>query len=53
METKTKKSPKKSEEKQELSEKELKLRALAKKVQKIVKEHNIGPFDRKQIYGTY
>lgn len=52
METKLKKSSKKSEEKQELSKKELKLRELARKVQQIVKKHNIGPFDRKQIYGN-
>lgn len=43
----------KKEIKKELSKKELKLRELAKKVQKMVKEHNVKPFDRKQIYGAY
>lgn len=39
--------------KKELSKKEIKLRQQFDTLAKLLKKHNVKPFDRKEIYGTY
>lgn len=43
----------KVEEQKPLSEKEIMLRKRFAALAELLKKHNVKPFDRKQIYGTY